>query len=723
MHGFFYYIHFFCNAPVTIQVYIIDIMAKRECEAMKKRVLRGFLIFLAVVFILNICLPIFAAAEADTYNGDALLVDKQTAKNELLYIEDNPNNFKDITKYWAKDEILELSYMDIIKGYDNGTMQPDRTISREEFVAMLVRAIGLPTDDRYKESYSDVSEKNWSHKYITTAKENGLLSIFSGFYFYPYREITREEMAVITSKAVQNADVTGEKLNLKDIPEYYRYKDSIDIVTSLGIITGLPDGSFNPQGKATRAQAAAVIGRVLRTREASKEANDSTLTAFAAGYEKSVLSALSGGDLSFSDPISLSIGREGRINAKRSEQLNIQYSKGLINKKHMENASFEVLSKSKYLAEIDATYDMVLDTGNYSNDRYKIKKTIYLMNVGDSWVVYKSVPELNEDFTSGGKINLTWHYIWKDTPDMSSVKKLDGLSVVSPTLFSLANEKGDLEDRGSLSYSNWAHKNGYKLWALVDNKFDSAMTNKLLNDSSARAKFINSLISAAKKNKLDGLNIDFENMYTKDKNMFTQFMGELSKQTKANGLVLSVDVSTIVANSNWSESFDRAALSKVVDYVALMAYDQHWEGSPVSGSVAQLVWVEQSLKQVLKEVPNEKLLLAVPFYTRLWKETYVNGSSNPVVSSTAISMEVAERTIAENKATKIWDDASGQYYATYKKDNATYKIWLEDERSIKLKAELVNKYKLAGIASWKYGLEKPEIWDVIAKTIKSSSIY
>jgi spore germination protein YaaH len=197
-------------------------------------------------------------------------------------------------------------------------------------------------------------------------------------------------------------------------------------------------------------------------------------------------------------------------------------------------------------------------------------------------------------------------------------------------------------------------------------------------------------------------------------------MKELYKQTKENGLILSVDVTVIAVNSNWSESYDRAALSKTVDYVALMAYDQHWGGSPISGSVAQLTWVEQSLKKVLKEVPKEKLLLGVPFYTRLWEEKYVSGSNTTVVTSKAISMTEAERIIAENKAAKTWDVASGQYYASYKKGNITYKIWLEDEKSIKLKAELVNKYRLGGIASWKYGLEKQAVWEAIAKTIRNN---
>ncbi len=684
---------------------------------MKKKGTGYFLIFMALILVLNICMPIFAAE--GTYEEEALLVDKLTAKKELLFIEDNTYNFKDIASYWAKEELLELSYMDIIKGYDNGTMQPDRTVSREEYVAMLVRALGITVADEFSQSYKDVTSSNWSHKYISAAKENGLLTVFSGYYFYPYKEITREEMAVITARAVQNADVTGNTRSFKDIPQYYKYKDSIDKVTSLGIITGLPDGNFAPKGKATRAQAAVVIGRVLNTKEALKETADDVLTALAAGYENIVMNSLSNGDLSFNGPLSLSIGKEGKINAKRSEQLNIQYPSGLVNRKHIENESFAVRSKSRYLAEIEVAYDMVLETGNYAYDRYRIKKTIYMKNIGDSWVVYNSIPEFSDD-ALGKKVNLTWHYIWNNTPDMSKVKRIDGLNVVSPTWFTLANEEGDLEDRGSLSYSSWAHKNGYKVWALVDNKFESAMTNKLLNDAGARAKLISSLISNAKKYKLDGINVDFENMYTKDKNAFTQFMKELYKETKANKLVLSVDVTIIAVNSNWSESYDRAALSKTVDYVALMAYDQHWGGSPVSGSVAQLTWVEQSLKRVLKEVPKEKLLLGVPFYTRLWEEKYVNGSSTPVVSSKAISMDEAERIIAENNATKTWDAVSGQYYATYKVGKTTYKMWLEDERSIKLKAELVNKYRLGGIASWKYGLEKQSIWTAIANTIKNN---
>jgi spore germination protein YaaH len=197
------------------------------------------------------------------------------------------------------------------------------------------------------------------------------------------------------------------------------------------------------------------------------------------------------------------------------------------------------------------------------------------------------------------------------------------------------------------------------------------------------------------------------------------FVKELYQKTKPMGITLSVDVTVIIKNSNWSECYDRKALAKVSDYIALMAYDQYWAGSPVSGSVSQLKWVEDHLKKVLLEVPKEKLLSGMPFYTRVWKEEY-DASNKLVVTSKAVSMEHAEQLVVENKAAKTWDAVSGQYYATYKKDGATYKIWLENESSIKLRVELANKYSLAGVASWKLGFEKPGIWNVIAAALNKT---
>lgn len=680
---------------------------------MMKRVAVG----LVIISILSLLFNFYMAVSAD-----AEIVDKKVMKEELLQVEEDIYFFKDIENYWAKKELYELSYIDIMKGYDDKTMKPDKTISREEFVAMLVRAAGIPISGTYAQYYQDVTAKKWSYPYISAAKKNGLLSIFSGTYFYPGKTITREEMAVITEKALSGIKTTGTGLSFKDIPSNYKYKDSIMKISALGIINGLPDGTFNPKGNATRAQAGAIISRFLKVREPSKEPSDATLSSMVLHYEETVLNNANDGKYQMDDALFQSIGKENALNLKRGEVLKSLNNKGVNYKRSLTDYEATVLEKSKYTAKVEVTYQLKVEADGFSANQYMVTKTVYLKNLGNRWVVYNSEGQFQHigSISKPQKISMAWQYVGTSTPDMSGTAKIDGLNTVSPTWFTLTDGSGSLKSTASLNYTDWAHQNGYKVWVLVANDFKADMTNKMLNNTQARTKFINNVIEQSKKYKVDGVNIDFENMYTKDKDAFTRFVKELSAKAKQNGLTVSVDVTVIVSHSNWSESYDRAALAEAVDYVALMAYDQYWAGSQVSGSVAQVTWVDEHIAKVLKEVPAHKLLLGVPFYTRLWMEETKPGSTKPVVTSKAISMEEAEKVIADNKAVKTWDEQSGQYVATYKKDNAVYKIWLEDERSIRLKTELVNKYNLAGIASWKLGLEKPAVWNVISSILKTN---
>ena len=216
--------------------------------------------------------------------------------------------------------------------------------------------------------------------------------------------------------------------------------------------------------------------------------------------------------------------------------------------------------------------------------------------------------------------------------------------------------------------------------------------------------------------KVDGINLDFENVYLEDKDLLTQFVRELYPVFREGGMTVSMDITPISTSENWSLSFDRQRLSETVDYMILMAYDQHWANSPVAGSVAQYNWVEKAIKGVLEQVPNGKLVLAVPFYTRLWKVEEIDGKAK--ISSQALSMESANRFVKENNMELEWDEESGQYYGETSKDGVVYKIWLEDTNSIELKSSLVNKYNLAGIASWRKGFETEKIWPAISNMIK-----
>lgn len=318
-----------------------------------------------------------------------------------------------------------------------------------------------------------------------------------------------------------------------------------------------------------------------------------------------------------------------------------------------------------------------------------------------------------------GKINLVWEMMYGRRPDLDKIGKIEGLDVISPTWFTLKNDQGELINRADATYVEWAHNNGYKVWALFSNDFqDIKATSRFLNNTDARDNAIRQLLIYASLYKLDGINIDFENIYKEDKDALTQFVRELTPLLKEQDLVVSIDVTIPDGSDTWSKCYDRKALGEIVDYVMLMTYDQHWTTSPVAGSVAQITWVEKNLIKVLDMVPKEKLLLGLPFYTRLWVEETTENGNKKVTNSQVLSMESAKKMVNENNAEVRWDEASGQFYAEFKKDGKTYKIWMEDENSINLKSSLVHKYKLAGTAAWRRSDESPEIWEVLNINLK-----
>lgn len=320
-----------------------------------------------------------------------------------------------------------------------------------------------------------------------------------------------------------------------------------------------------------------------------------------------------------------------------------------------------------------------------------------------------------------GKINMTWEYVGNKSTDISKLKKIDGLDIVAPTWFVVADEQGTVSNKADSAYMQWAHNNGYKVWALTGNSADPDITHGFLNNTDTREKIVQQLLIYAKLYKLDGINIDFENVYLKDRDMLTQFMRELAPLLREQGLVVSMDVTFRSSSENWSMCYDRKALGDIVDYMAVMAYDQHYASSPTAGSVAEMEWVEGNLQRILEEVPAEKVLLGIPFYTRVWKEETVNGKLK--VSSSAVSMSAVEKIIREKKPEVIWKEASGQNYIEYKSGKVTNKVWIEDEKSINLKSSLVHKYNLAGAASWRKGFESDDIWPVLRDNLKVKENY
>lgn len=319
-----------------------------------------------------------------------------------------------------------------------------------------------------------------------------------------------------------------------------------------------------------------------------------------------------------------------------------------------------------------------------------------------------------------GNVSLVWEYFSKYAKAPQRTEKIDGVNVVAPTFFSLSDSKkgaivANVGQAGQ-NYINWAHSNGYRVWPWVaneaTNKADKDLTSEILNDYKLREKLISSIVSAVEMYNLDGINLDFENMYESDKDAYSRLVIELAPRLKELGKVLSVDVTAPDGSPDWSLCFNRNVIGDVADYVIFMAYDQHNQSSTEAGTVAGCDWVEANINKFLGQegVKPEKIILAMPFYTRVWNVT--DGG----LSSSAVDMK-SQSTLIPGDAKITWDDSLKQNLAEYEKNGRTYKVWMEDAKSLKCKLDLVKKYNLAGGAFWRKDQETSDVWKVINENL------
>ncbi|OWA33059.1 glycosyl hydrolase [Saccharibacillus sp. O16] len=314
---------------------------------------------------------------------------------------------------------------------------------------------------------------------------------------------------------------------------------------------------------------------------------------------------------------------------------------------------------------------------------------------------------------AGQKINLAWEAVYERKPKPDVIEEMKGINVVSPTWFALKDGQGNVSSKADSAYVGRAHNRGKQVWGLFSNGFEADWTRDMLKDYDTRARSITQVLAYAKQFKLDGINLDFENVYTEDKAPLIEYVREFTVQARAQGLTVSIDVTPKSSTEMWSAFLDRRALGDTVDFMMVMAYDEHWASSPEAGSVASLPWVEKAIKRILTEdeVPSSKLVLGVPLYTRVWTESEQDGKTK--MSSSAVGMETSQRLVAENGAKKQFLEEAGQNYVEYVEDGATKRIWLEDGESLKRRVNLVEQYKLAGVASWTRSFASEEAWKIL----------
>lgn len=379
--------------------------------------------------------------------------------------------------------------------------------------------------------------------------------------------------------------------------------------------------------------------------------------------------------------------------------------------------------KSPILTNVDkGTVMYVLeeseDVGDWTKVLTKDGFIGYVKNNRISDVTQEEVaaPEFEEpDYTSISKdytINMTWHQVTNMEANnylLNKIADTKGLTTISPTWFSIADTDGNISSLASQSYVTYAHQQGLEVWGLVDNFKDGVSTYETLSKTSSRQRLVNQLIAAAIQYGLDGINVDFELITQDCARAYIEFIRELSIMCRINGIILSVDNYVPTASS---DHYDRAEQGVFADYVVIMGYDEHYAGSEEAGSVASIGYVQQGIEKTLSEVPKEKVINAIPFYTRFWK-TDADGT----VTSEALGMDEADQKVKNNNAEPVWDDTTKQYYVEIEYDGATYQMWMEEETSIEEKMKLIKQYELAGVSSWRLGYERSSIWDVILKYV------
>lgn len=322
-------------------------------------------------------------------------------------------------------------------------------------------------------------------------------------------------------------------------------------------------------------------------------------------------------------------------------------------------------------------------------------------------------PEVYSHILKDNKVNLVWHQVTNQTANDGVLNLLNatkGVNVVAPTWFTVSGNKGEVTSLASDTYVSRAKSLGVEVWAVCNDFGKDSKIGKVLGQTTHRQKLEKNLIAEAIKFSLDGINIDFEFVKKENGEDFIQFIRELGIMCRNNGIVLSIDN---YPPTEYSEYYNRAEQGAVADYVITMAYDEYYAGSQEAGPVSSLKYVQDATTNTLAQVPAEQTIIAMPFYSRLWKETTADGKTS--VSSEAYSMSYAREALTGAGVEPAWDEATGMNYGEYKKDGAVYKMWLEDEQSLEEKLKAATSGNVAGVAFWKLGLEKSSVWDMIIK--------
>ncbi len=408
-----------------------------------------------------------------------------------------------------------------------------------------------------------------------------------------------------------------------------------------------------------------------------------------------------------------SLNRE-QIKAYTKSKVSVKWKKDILSK------TVDKVAKGGIVIAISQDNDgwTKVRTENGEIGYIKTSKLTNFTTIRENWT---------EDKQIAGKVNMFWDYFsrYAQAPDRTG-QKIEGVNVVSPSFFYI-DANGKLQEHvgaSGMAYIEWAHSNGYKVWPMVSSsemltgEEGRKVVSSILNSYTKRQELIEDIVEKCVEYGLDGINMDFENMYQNDKDKYSRFIIELVPRMQEAGVVTSVDVTAPDGDPNWSLCFDRNVIGDVADYLVFMAYDQYGNSSTKPGTTAGYNWVETNLKKIIEYdvVKPEKIILGMPLYTRIWTISQ-DGS---ITGRSTVDMVDINKMIPNN-VEKQWDDNLKQYYVEYKSGKSTKKMWIEDGKSIEAKVSLVTKYNLGGTSCWEKDRETSNIWTIIREELEKGT--
>ncbi|SEM55544.1 S-layer homology domain-containing protein [Paenibacillus sp. OV219] len=500
--------------------------------------------------------------------------------------------------------------------------------------------------------YDDI-RPNYAQAAIINMTKNHIMNGMGSRQFAPLKPITRAEFITMIDRLLGVKPVASPLPAFADVPKTAWYYEWIQSAVQLNIAKGTTAVLFEPSRSVTREEAAVIMARALKqTLDSSQNMPDKLF------LDQDQISAWAKSSVYQLSRIGLIAGNEGHFLPQ--DLITRQEAAVLLNR---------AWTHSGWTAQLQASQP--------------------------------------------SRIQLGWQYGQTTKQFEQQVAKSE-VNTLSSLWFYLS-KAGSIEDHMDASLLTWSHEQGKSVWAMVGNHSDQVATHTMLASQSQRQAFVSQLATRVRINGIDGLNIDFENMLPEDRDSFTAFIKALHDELKAIPAVLSVNVSPD-SGTDWTDVFDYAALAKQSDYIVLMGYDEHWGGHPEGGSVSSLPWVRKGLETLLMKAPANKVILALPLYTRSWA---MNGDGT--IKSHDISLVQQNQLVLAKNVMLQWDDQLSQYYGGYYDSGVPNRMWLEDGRSLSQKISLGEMHGIAGYGYWYMGGESNDVWTSVHNAIRFST--